>query len=158
MATLRFGGRGGKPERRVRLADLPIDRGRQFSVSCEIISVYCLDPMFESCAFVYFAYDHFGGGPFFSRRPLRRKSALAEDRFGRVPLRPRTVSAADFFGRGPLRERIVSAEDRFGRGPLRQGTAKEQPWSSRGGPGAAREQPGAAREHPEPATSSQWQR
>ena len=77
---------------------------------------------------------------------------MAEDRFGRVPLRPRTVSAEDFFGRGPLRERIVSAEDRFGRGPLRQGTAKEQPWSSRGGPGAAMEQPGNT-QSPQPAAS-----
>ena len=128
MATLKFGGRGGEPERRVRPADLPIDRGTQFGGSCELFSVYCMDSMFGSCAFVYFAYDHFGGGPFrqkttsaeerFGRGPFRQSAAPTEDRFGRGLLRQRTNSTGDCFGRGLPRQRTASTGDRFGRGPL----------------------------------------
>ena len=144
MATLKFGGRGGKPERRVRPADLPIDRGTQFCGTCEIISVYCLDLMFESCAFVYFAYDHFGGGPF------KQKTTSAEERFGRGPFRQSAASTEDRFGRGLFRQRTASGEDRFGRGPLRQRTA-----SAGNSQGAAMEQPGRPRSSQGAARSSQ---
>ena len=158
MATLKFGGRRGGSQHGAFVQRIcPSTAEHSFAVLAKLfpstVWISCLNRA-RSCI----SHTTTSAEDRLSRRPLRRKSVLAEDRFGRVPLRPRTVSADDFFGRGPLRERIVSAEDRFGRGPLRQGTAKEQPWSSRGGPGAAREQPGAAREHPEPATSSQWQR